>query len=541
MLIAFDAYTAGGDNGGSSNSLTYSHTCTGSNGILFVGVRGDVLNDYVTSATYNGVAMSLAGKQICNGDRYVYLFYLKGPATGTHNVVVTASQTILISADSTSYTGASQGVGLDATSVQQDGGSSPSNFSITTVADNCWVIECMHSQSNVTAGVGTTLRSDGTIQRPHLCDTNGPKTPAGSVTLSLNITPDYKNTTAILASFEPFGMVTEDETFTEDASILQITNKTIDNDGNIKILNSDNIFTEDCLVLNTLNRLFTEEGIVQNTSNTGLTEDGLTRDTFGKIFSDDGIVRDTFIESIIEDGIIHVTFTKDITENGLIRDTFNKTFSDDSIIRDTFDVNITNNGIVKYSNNRTFTSDAIIVKANQILNFTNNGNVLIANIDKNFTDDAIIHNAYTFKSLSNDGYVSVVSPGISGPMWALFTHKCNVKRRATYPIKDALNAPSYGTVNTWMNVYVNLPCRLEISSSDIQFKPTGERVAPTNILYVDVSTPLKIEDRVFMVFDSKNDVAGLGYQQEFIVQGTVPALTMLGQTGHHSEYILVMP
>jgi hypothetical protein len=128
---------------------------------------------------------------------------------------------------------------------------------------------------------------------------------------------------------------------------------------------------------------------------------------------------------------------------------------------------------------------------------------------------------------------------IFGPLTFMLQQKCTVKRRALVPAVDILNAPSYGKVINWSNVYVNLPCRLEVySPSSIQFKPTGERIEPSNILYVDCSTPLKPEDRVFLL---NIEDTGLYYYQEFIVQGAVPALTMMGLPQHHLEYNLIVP
>ena len=141
------------------------------------------------------------------------------------------------------------------------------------------------------------------------------------------------------------------------------------------------------------------------------------------------------------------------------------------------------------------------------------------------------------KTFTTDSTIGVTPPIIGGMSW-LLSHKCNVRRRPTNPSRNVLNELSYGKVDTWNYVYVNIPCRLEISQSTIQFKSTGERVEPTNILYVDFSTPLNVEDRIFMIDTS---TTGLGLNQEFIVQGTTPALDMVGQPKHHLEYHLIIP
>jgi len=92
MAIAFDATTDGGNT--TATSLTYSHTCTGSNRILFVSVIGAIGSDNVTGATYAGAAMTLVDKQA--SARSTYLFYLIAPATGANNVVVSAGSSSFI-------------------------------------------------------------------------------------------------------------------------------------------------------------------------------------------------------------------------------------------------------------------------------------------------------------------------------------------------------------------------------------------------------------------------------------------------------------
>ena len=76
MAIAFDAATDGG-NVNPGTTLTFAHTCTGSLGLLVVGFNGDNIGgaDDVSSVTYNGVALTLADKQVnpaSGGDQRVY-------------------------------------------------------------------------------------------------------------------------------------------------------------------------------------------------------------------------------------------------------------------------------------------------------------------------------------------------------------------------------------------------------------------------------------------------------------------------------------
>src|SRR6476619_6975756 len=99
MAVAFDAVgpsSAGAGAAGVSGAgaLTWSHTCTGSQLLLLVGVGvGGAISDGNTVAvTYNGVSMTDcgAGKIHTNAGTlgFVQLFYLIAPATGANTVSI---------------------------------------------------------------------------------------------------------------------------------------------------------------------------------------------------------------------------------------------------------------------------------------------------------------------------------------------------------------------------------------------------------------------------------------------------------------------
>lgn len=194
MAIAFDAATDGGKvNPGTS--LTFSHTCTGSNGLLVVGFAGDNFGgaDDVSSVTYNSVALTLAKKitSATGGDRISYIYYLLGPATGAHNVVITCSSSHLIQGGAVSYTGVKQSAQPDASTTNFSSTSATTlTTSLTTVNDNSWCV-LLHGGydggSAPTAGASTTRRTfDGTDGGWGLFDTNAAVTPAGSRSLISN-------------------------------------------------------------------------------------------------------------------------------------------------------------------------------------------------------------------------------------------------------------------------------------------------------------------------------------------------------------------
>lgn len=201
MSIAFDASSSGDT--GSSTSLTFSHTCTGTQRALFVSVIGATTPGNISSVTYGSVAMTQIDSVEGNGSRYIYLFYLKNPASGANNVVITPTSASFMSAVSASYTGVSQTTTPDNHTTNSNNGTSPITTSITTVADNCWTIMAIHCEGGTaTASTGSTLRvKDGTFNSPAIFDSNGVVHPAGST--SMTVTTTGSGNAVCMASFSP--------------------------------------------------------------------------------------------------------------------------------------------------------------------------------------------------------------------------------------------------------------------------------------------------------------------------------------------------
>ena len=212
MAIAYDASTDGGDNGGSTTSLTYAHTCTGSDGLLTVAISGDTIGgaDDISSVTYNSVGMTLITKITATIGRYAYLYRLFSPSTGANNIVITCSSSHYILSVCSSYAGVS-GAGVDASTTNTAPALSASiTTSLTTVADNCWVIMGGYGYSASlpqVAGTGATLRKSGTFGVTGIYDSNSAVTPAGSysMTWSFATPPAGQAMGSILASFAPPG------------------------------------------------------------------------------------------------------------------------------------------------------------------------------------------------------------------------------------------------------------------------------------------------------------------------------------------------
>lgn len=210
MAIAFDAAVDGGLTL-SGTSLTWSHTVTGSNPILFVGVFGDLVSGdptcgLITGVTYNGVSLTQIPTNspvFTPSDRCGYLFYLAGPATGTHDVVVSGFVLMVIAGVSASYTGAKQ-TGIPDSSAQNTATSANDITTTTTVvAANSWTILYERNTFGAaTAGTGSTQRVSS-ANGIGLFDSNGPLA-AGAQSQQVQTVGHTPNWGTIMASFAPF-------------------------------------------------------------------------------------------------------------------------------------------------------------------------------------------------------------------------------------------------------------------------------------------------------------------------------------------------
>lgn len=178
MAIAFDAASQGSGNTG---TLTISHTCSGNNRALVVHCAKDYTA--ISGITYNSVALTQVETGGSGGESSS-LWLLLNPDSGTHDIVASFTPTPSLYLHAASYTGVKQtGQPQEVTNNQVTG-----NLALTidtSPTDNCWGVIGSKDQGNgVTAGSGTTLR--GTYDIGCIADSNGPKTPAGNLTLTLN-------------------------------------------------------------------------------------------------------------------------------------------------------------------------------------------------------------------------------------------------------------------------------------------------------------------------------------------------------------------
>ncbi len=196
-MIELDSATNGATTE-SASSLTASHTCSGNNRLLLVGVAAQVVP---TAVTYNGVAMTAIDHAIPDDISWeIYLYGLIAPDSGAHDVVVTMTGAWFIHFVTASYKGVLQTELSDA-HLADVSPSAQASFtkSLTTTKDNCWV-HCFGVTGTPVPSTGMTQRG---IQGFNISgDSNGEITPAGLYSMTLTGSGTYK-ITMIMTSFAP--------------------------------------------------------------------------------------------------------------------------------------------------------------------------------------------------------------------------------------------------------------------------------------------------------------------------------------------------
>lgn len=184
MAIAFDAVT-NSEPASTTSPLTFSHTCTGSDLILLVGIT--ILSNGgpdITGVTYAGVPMTQAVANTTDSNEDMYIYYLLNPATGANNVSISWSGTHTVAARAVSYTGVKQSGQPDASNSGHTTAGTSLAVSVTTVADNSWIVGFARNPTGGTAGAGanTIKRNTDTTATAILEYSANPKTPAGAQT-----------------------------------------------------------------------------------------------------------------------------------------------------------------------------------------------------------------------------------------------------------------------------------------------------------------------------------------------------------------------
>lgn len=206
MAIAFDSASQGLVRA-TFNNVSYTHTVSGSNVILFVSIYNQNAGG-LSAVTTGGNAMTLIASKADGNVSTLYLYYYIGPTTGIVSVTRNTTTNSLY-VNSASYNGASQtGVPDASASGQNTSTTTTMTATVTTVADNCWLV--MGAADGATSIADGTGIHRGTIQDSVVCifDSNAAQTPAGIKTITTtNGGTEQTNTAWVIASISPSAVI----------------------------------------------------------------------------------------------------------------------------------------------------------------------------------------------------------------------------------------------------------------------------------------------------------------------------------------------
>jgi hypothetical protein len=205
MAIAFDSKTA--TTTSATASLSFSHTCTGTDRILFVITTANGAAFTTTGVTYNSVSMTIASSFRITTGPIQYIWYLINPASGSNTIQITNSGSVT-AGSAISFNGVKQ-TGFPDASITNSGatGSTSYNSTVTTIADNSFILSSSRTNAGLafTAGANTTVgnQPEATYFGGGGCwYSTAPQTPAGAKTLNVTCSAqDFDG--AMTISFAP--------------------------------------------------------------------------------------------------------------------------------------------------------------------------------------------------------------------------------------------------------------------------------------------------------------------------------------------------
>ncbi len=184
MALAIDAVSTG--TGGGAGPFTWSHTCSGSDRVLIVGVSHNDSGDTVTGMTYNGVSMTpVPSGATSNGQYFVTQYSLIAPATGTNTVSVSMSGNVFdFGAAAISLTGADQTAPLG-TAATATGSSTTPSVNVSSAGAEIVVdtLAIVHS-GTLSVGAGQTQRWNTTTSNAFIKYAGSTESGSGTTTMS---------------------------------------------------------------------------------------------------------------------------------------------------------------------------------------------------------------------------------------------------------------------------------------------------------------------------------------------------------------------
>ena len=207
MAIALDSTSTNGYAVG--DVITWQHTCSGNNRVLLVGVSIlSVVGASVSSITYGGQSLTLVrARASVSGAVRSELWRIIAPTTGANDVVVTLSDSLDNVCSAVSLTGAHQGSPTEgaADNSATNVGAADATVDVTTVYDSDWVVDVVSALDlTVSVGVGQTERQNvsGSLGSGGM-STEGPKSPAGAVTMNWTDIAGLVTWTTVASAIKP--------------------------------------------------------------------------------------------------------------------------------------------------------------------------------------------------------------------------------------------------------------------------------------------------------------------------------------------------
>jgi len=233
MAIAFDAAAQVITSGVTSQNLSF--TTSGSDRFLIVWIQSNTSNP--SGVTYDGVSMSLYGAHP-NSSQFV-AYYLANPNSGTHNITVSwgssQSKAYIVAG---SWNGAKQTAFPDAVNRNVASPATSLTTSVTTTANNCWLVgACMavasptYTDGDLAAGTSTTRRTitndgGGSVARGlAVFDSNADITPAGSASLQFTVSSNADLFGFVFSLAPKVNSIDVSETVTPTESLVKATTK----------------------------------------------------------------------------------------------------------------------------------------------------------------------------------------------------------------------------------------------------------------------------------------------------------------------------
>lgn len=183
----FDAASSGVADGATSGTLSWSHTCTGSNRAIILGISYFSSGFSITSIKYAGVDLVSIGGQ-CAPTVFLCCeqYKLSNPASGANSLVITYTGTLTLVGGLVSYTNANQDTAnLTGTQAIANGSTSPATVNVTSSVNEAVVdVAVMNDGVAVTVGGGQTQRWNALTAGSTIRNVGSTELGAASVTMS---------------------------------------------------------------------------------------------------------------------------------------------------------------------------------------------------------------------------------------------------------------------------------------------------------------------------------------------------------------------